>query len=66
MVRMAVIVLLMVCALGSGCARHGIGWWRGFKSELNEDVKAASGTGEFLGMSDEAREIERSLGEHRK
>lgn len=61
--------LLFVIAVGfclPGCATGTNERWHAFKTDFVDTVKAFSGTGEYLGSSTEAREVERSLARHRQ
>jgi hypothetical protein len=66
--RVITIVLLIVgLSLATGCTSlvDGRGW-RWWGNQVKEDAKAFSGTGQHLGMSDSARDIEDSLSKHRQ
>ncbi|HTN74206.1 MAG TPA: hypothetical protein VL096_03130 [Pirellulaceae bacterium] len=63
--RYLLIIGGLLLSTSTGCLTpSGIvppGWWQDWK----DSAKAASGTSEHLGMSTQARDIERSLGNHR-
>ena len=49
-----------------GCAAGAQSRWQAWKTDCVDTVKAFSGTGEYLGASTQAREVEKSLGQHRQ
>lgn len=55
----------LLLASTCGCTNFSVlpkGWWQDWK----DTAKAASGTGEYLGASAQSRDIERSIGNHRR
>lgn len=62
--RLTLLILGVGVIAVAGCWNSGI-TKRGWVQDWRDSAKAASGTGEFLGMSPEAREIEKSMGAHR-
>jgi hypothetical protein len=64
--KFACLMMVAWATTATGCtwkrdSRDWTWWW----NETKQDLKAASGTSEHLGMSSKARDIESSLNRHR-
>lgn len=64
--KFACLVMVLLAIATTGCTwQRGSGNWGWWWNETKQDLKAASGTTDHLGMSSKARDIESSLSRHR-
>lgn len=64
--RCLLLIASLLAVSVAGCASGAHSRWQAWKTDCVDTVKAFSGTGEYLGASTQARDVERSLGQHRQ